>query len=1052
MSTLSAIITCDTTQFNKSINKAKQTLEKYKNKTDQASQTIRDNVTVSDSQIASYNRVIRALEKVSSGTMTTTQQEKALTNQIKELKMQWANLSNEAKRSDFGKAMSESCRSAQAQLRQLRTQMNQVKDSMSGVSDLKSGASFLSLAKTGVGLATGIGTAAAAFDVLKDAVMGNIETARDFEKSVSNITALTGASADTIDKLKKSAIELGGSTTQTASEVIKSFGMIGSKSPDLLKDADALAEVTKNCIMLSEASNMDLSTAATAVTGILNQFGLSADHSAEIVNMLAAASQQGAGDVAYLNTAIVNCGSVAGTLGISANETVGVLEQLAQSGVDASSAGNQLKNIMLKLEASSDQNLKPSVVGLVQAIKNLGDEHLSTTELTKKFGTENVAAALTLIKTANNADKLTKSITGTNTAEKQQKINNDNLDGSLKNLQSKWEAFNLAINEGNGLIRSCIDVTASLVGWMTKLITKTDEATKARQNLNKELGGSGDKATTVTDNLKRVNGGKTTGQKIGEFNKIKHAYDKQINDYNKQIKMYDKQIATYLKNGNNKTGSTKWDNTLTALKAQREQLAKARRAIMKDQRDFIKGGVKSIYPKKTAPVPDPSTGGGGNGDTTTNTPKYHTTKVDPVVDPKSLKGIEEQISKKKEELSLAINPDDIKKIQKEINELTSKKNSIEFGTDSLKGIENEISNKKEELSLAVNQEDRKKIQKEINDLTEKKNVIEFDTNFKSGSYDDLIKSIDKVISAQDEFKTSAMGGNAIIDANNRKITDNNEEIKRLIQVLKQLQEQYDKLSETINSENKLGIDTSDEVEEYKKLGKAIDDVNDKINNLKGQNGKLVKSNTTVEKGINKTTKRLNKMHDEADGIGSIADAFGDVSSVTKGTTKAVLGATSALLSGTSQMIDQLAELSAATQASSAATVAAKEGEAIASATASVSKAPWPIILAMIATVVGTITSIFSSINTYADGGIIPKYATGGMISGATSIGDYNLARVNGGEMILNGSQQRKLFNILNSNGSITGNSNLAGKVEFKISGSELKGVLRNYDKKMSRIK
>jgi len=104
---------------------------------------------------------------------------------------------------------------------------------------------------------------------------------------------------------------------------------------------------------------------------------------------------------------------------------------------------------------------------------------------------------------------------------------------------------------------------------------------------------------------------------------------------------------------------------------------------------------------------------------------------------------------------------------------------------------------------------------------------------------------------------------------------------------------------------------------------------------------------------------------------------------------------------------------------------------------------------MIATIVGTITAIFSSLNTFADGGIIPKYATGGMISGATSIGDYNLARVNGGEMILNGSQQRRLFNLLNSNGGMSNQSSFGGKVEFKISGSDLKGVLRNYDKKMS---
>lgn len=1011
MSTLSAVISCDTTQFNRAINKAKETLEKYKNKTDNASKSIQDNVTVSNSQIASYNRVIRTLDKVASGTMTTTQQEKALTNQIKELKMQWANLSSEAKRSDFGRALSESCRTAQSQLRQIQTQMSQVSGSMKGIGGIKTGSGFMSLATSGIAMATGIGTAAAAFDVLKGAIMDNIETARNFEKSVSKITALTGASEETINKLKKSAIELGGTTTQTASEVMEAFGMIGSKSPDLLKNADALAEVTKNCIMLSEASNMDLATAATAVTGILNQFGITADRSAEIVNILAAASQQGAGDVAYLNTAIVNCGAVAGTLGISVNETVSEIEQLAQAGVDASSAGTQLKNIMLKLESSSDNNLKPSVVGLNTAIKNLGEQHLNTTELTKKFGTENVAAALTLIKTSESADKLTKSITGTNTAEEQQKKNNDNLDGSLKNLSSKWEAFNLAINEGNGLIRSCVDVTADLVGWMTKLITKTDAATDARKRLNRELGGNGDKESTVTDNVKRVGSKGTRGKQIGEFNKIKHTYDNQINSYNKQISGLDKQIAEQQKLVTKSSGHV-GVLQLQRLQKQRQKLADERKAIMKDQRDFIKRGVKTINPvKPQKPKPDDSGNDSGSGSgsggtthhTTTHTPKI-TTKVEPVVDPNSLKGIEDQISKKQAKLKLSADPNE-----------------------------------------------RKKLKSEIDELTDKKNIIEFDTNFNSGTYDKLIQSIDKAVSETDEFKASGISGNAIIDANNQKIKDNNTEIERLAQVLKQLQEEYKKLGETINSEAKLDIDTSDEVQEYNKLGDAIQQVSDKMSNLKSQNGKLVKSNNSVEKGIKKTTKRMDKLQGTSKGLGSIADIFGDISQVTKGTAKAVFGVTNAVLSGASQMIDQIMQIQEAQKAASAANIATSESEALANGTKSAAGAPWFMVIPLIATIVGTITAIFSSLNSYADGGVIPKYADGGVFSGATSIGDYNLARVNGGEMILNGSQQRRLFNILNgSNG--TAQSSLNGKVEFKISGSDLKGVLRNYDKKMSVLR
>lgn len=1017
MSTLSAVISCDTTQFNRAINKAKETLEKYKNKTDNASKSIQDNVTVSNSQIASYNRVIRTLDKVASGTMTTTQQEKALTNQIKELKMQWANLSSEAKRSDFGRALSESCRTAQSQLRQIQTQMSQVSGSMKGIGGIKTGSGFMSLATSGIAMATGIGTAAAAFDVLKGAIMDNIETASNFEASVSRITSLTGASSETIDSLKRSAMELGATTTQSASEVMEAFGMIGSKSPSLLGDADALAEVTKNCIMLSEAANMDLGTAATAVTGILNQFGIEANRSAEIVNLLAAASQQGAGDVGYLNTAIVNCGSVAGTLGISVNQVVAVLEQLAQSGVDASSAGNQLKNIMLKLESSSDNNLKPSVVGLTTALQNLGDEHLSTTDLTKKFGTENVAAALTLIKTAENAKKLTQSITGTNTAEEQQKTNNDNLQGSLKNLSSKWEAFNLAINEGNGLIRSCVDVTADLVGWLTKLISKTDDATEARKRLNRELGGDGSKGSTVSDNVKRVSSKRTKGQKIGEFNKIKHTYDKQIKDYNKQISSLDKQIGSYQTAIANTTGSdgvTAMSAVLTNLQKQRRQLANERRALMSDQRQFIKTGVSTIYKSD-----HPSTGSGGNGNGTdsgggtvhtSHTPKIKTNKttpkveVEPVVDPNSLKGIEDQISKKQAKLKLSADPDE-----------------------------------------------RKKLKSEIDELIDKKNIIEFDTNFNSGTYDKLIQSIDKAVSETDEFKTSAISGNAIIDANNQKIKDNNTEIERLAQVLKQLQEEYKKLGETINSEAKLDIDTSDEVQEYNKLGEAIQQVSDKMSNLKSQNGKLVKSNNSVEKGIKKTTKRMDKLQGTSKGLGSIADIFGDISQVTKGTAKAVFGVTNAVLGGASQMIDQIMQIQEAQKAAAASNIATSESEALANGTKSAAGAPWFMVIPLIATIVGTITAIFSSLNSYADGGVIPKYADGGVFSGATSIGDYNLARVNGGEMILNGSQQRRLFNILNgSNG--TAQSSLNGKVEFKISGSDLKGVLRNYDKKMSVLR
>ena len=79
---------------------------------------------------------------------------------------------------------------------------------------------------------------------------------------------------------------------------------------------------------------------------------------------------------------------------------------------------------------------------------------------------------------------------------------------------------------------------------------------------------------------------------------------------------------------------------------------------------------------------------------------------------------------------------------------------------------------------------------------------------------------------------------------------------------------------------------------------------------------------------------------------------------------------------------------------------------------------------------------------------VTSFSQGGIINGGSVAGDQMIARVNAGEMILNGSQQKKLFNSLNSNGAI-GGASMGGQVEFKINGSVLKGVLRNYDKKTS---
>lgn len=98
-------------------------------------------------------------------------------------------------------------------------------------------------------------------------------------------------------------------------------------------------------------------------------------------------------------------------------------------------------------------------------------------------------------------------------------------------------------------------------------------------------------------------------------------------------------------------------------------------------------------------------------------------------------------------------------------------------------------------------------------------------------------------------------------------------------------------------------------------------------------------------------------------------------------------------------------------------------------------------LAFVGAGLGTLATMISTIQGFSNGGII---------GGATTSGDMQLARVNAGEMILSNSQQARLFDLLDGGASMIGNTQ--GKVDFRISGQALVGTLRNYNTKMSKVK
>lgn len=114
-------------------------------------------------------------------------------------------------------------------------------------------------------------------------------------------------------------------------------------------------------------------------------------------------------------------------------------------------------------------------------------------------------------------------------------------------------------------------------------------------------------------------------------------------------------------------------------------------------------------------------------------------------------------------------------------------------------------------------------------------------------------------------------------------------------------------------------------------------------------------------------------------------------------------------------------------------VAANTAKGASAAGASAASLPFPWNIVAIGGAIAAAIAAFA---------VIPKFAGGGIVSGGPTSGDKILARVNAGEMILNGSQQSNLFEAINS-GQLGGGKTLSSTVTTKVRSKDLILTINN---------
>lgn len=295
------------------------------------------------------------------------------------------------------------------------------------------------------------------------------------EESAADLKALTGLDDNSIAWLKKQAQKLSTTVTeegirirQSSTEILEAYKLVGSAKPELLGNKEALAEVTKQTLILASASGMRLVDAVDATTLALNQYGDGADQAARYTNALAAGSKYGSAAVESQTKAIKTSGVAAASAKIPIEQLIATIETLGEKGIKDEIAGTGLKKFFLTLQTGADST-NPRVVGLTQALENLAKQQMTAADIKAKFGEEGYNVASVLINEAEKVEYYTKAVTGTTVAIEQAVTKSETAAAKRDQAKNKLTELGIELIEQlNPAILSAMNLTTS---WTKKLVT-----------------------------------------------------------------------------------------------------------------------------------------------------------------------------------------------------------------------------------------------------------------------------------------------------------------------------------------------------------------------------------------------------------------------------------------------------------------------------------------------------------------------------------------------------------------------------------------------------
>lgn len=356
---------------------------------------------------------------------------------------------------------------------------------------------------------------AGALREIKDAYIECAAAAGDFEAGMSDVEALSGASAQEMAELTNKAKELGAETKYTALQASEAMGYMAMAG----WDAQEMLSGMNGVIALAAASSEDLAQVSDIVTDNLTAFGMKASDTARFADVLAAAATSANTDVSIMGETFKQSASVAGALNYSIEDVAVAVGLMANAGVKGSIAGTALKNSFngllegVTLTSAAFGEYQYSAVQVDGTMKDFAG---SVDELRGYFEqmteTERVANAqaiagkegyngLLAILNATDEDyqSLTNSINNcTGAAERMAAIKMDNLNGQLALMDSAWDALRTTIGEEfNPELRRLAETGTDVLSWANSFVQAHPALVKGVMAFTGVMGGAAVAAVTA---------------------------------------------------------------------------------------------------------------------------------------------------------------------------------------------------------------------------------------------------------------------------------------------------------------------------------------------------------------------------------------------------------------------------------------------------------------------------------------------------------------------------------------------------------------------------